>query len=136
MVAPFFGAIFIIAGLVMCFHGSAFIPYVIAFLIGMAVTSFIFMLGYNFLDADQAEMWHFIVLVVIAAVFGIVAGIAAYYFAKEWAVAVLSFWLGIMVALVILKLAQQQDQKITLVAAAFGGVIGVVLGKKFNDCVK
>merc|ERR1719453_2801105 len=102
----------------MCFHGSKFIVYMIAILIGLAVTGFVFMLGYNFLDPEKAQMMHLIILLIVAIVFGILGGIAAFYLAKDWAITVLAFWLGILIALMILKLAQVQDQKISLVAAA------------------
>lgn len=136
IVAPFFGAIFIVIGLIMCFHGSKFIVYMIAILIGLAVTGFVFMLGYNFLDPEKAQMMHLIILLIVAIVFGILGGIAAFYLAKDWAITVLAFWLGILIALMILKLAQVQDQKISLVAAAVGGVLGAVCGKRMNDTVK
>lgn len=136
MVAPYFGAIFIAIGLVMCFHGSKLIVYMIAMLIGLGITGFAFMIGYNFLNQETADMMHFVILLVVAIIFGIVGSIAAYFLVKDWAIPVLAFWLGIAVAIMILKLTQVQDQKITLLAAAVGGVIGVVVGKQLNVAIK
>jgi len=50
-------------------------------------------------------MWHFIVLIIVASAFGILAGVAAWKLSKEWGVAILSFGLGIVLALTILKFA-------------------------------
>ena len=81
-------------------------------------------------------MWHFIILVIAALAFGVLAGLAAFKLAKEWGVSILAFWLGIMVALLVLKLAQVQNQNITLGAAAVGGLVGAYLGRKYNTGIK
>lgn len=105
-VAPFAGAILIIIGALMCFLGSKFLPLVIAFLAGLAVTMVCSLIGFSFLDADKAQMWHFGILIAAALAFGILAGLAAWKLAKEWGVAILGFWLGITLALLALKVAQ------------------------------
>jgi hypothetical protein len=106
MIAPFTGAIFIGVGALMCFLGSKFLPYVIGFLACLAVTGVCSLIGFNFLDAETAQMWHFGVLIAAALAFGILAGLAAWKLAKECGVAILAFWLGIMLALLVLKIAQ------------------------------
>ena len=89
----------------MCFLGSKFLPLVIGFLACLGVTGVCSLIGFNFLDPESAQMWHFAVLVIAALAFGILAGLAAWKLAKDWGVAILAFWLGIMVALLALKLA-------------------------------
>jgi hypothetical protein len=109
MVAPFTGAIFIIVGIIMCFYGSKFLPFMIAFLVGLGVTGAISLIGYNFLNPEQAEMWHFIVLILFALVFGIIGGICIFKLAEAWGVPILSFWLGILLGLFCVKLAGVQN---------------------------
>jgi hypothetical protein len=128
MIAPFTGAIFIIVGLVMCFYGSKFLPFMIAFLVGLGITATLFLVGYNFLDPEQSELWHLIVLLLIALVFGIVAGICMFKLAEAWGVPILSFWLGILLAMFCLKLASVQSQNMTLGACAVGGILGALIG--------
>jgi len=130
--APFTGAFIIIAGAVMCFAGSKFLPLTISFLVGFGVTGVCSLIGYNFLDPDNAKMWHLIVLVIAALAFGIVAGFCAFKFLDNWAVTILAFWVGILLALFALKLAQVQNQNITLGAAAVGGILGACLGNKYQ----
>lgn len=135
-IAPFTGAVFIIIGGVMCFLGSKFLPLVIGFLACLGVTGVCALIGFNFLDPERAQMWHFAILVIAALAFGILAGIMAYKLAKEWGVAILAFWLGIMVALLVLKLARVQNQNITLGSCALGGLLGGFLGRKYNHGIK
>ena len=106
MIAPFTGTIILVIGCVMCFYGSRFLPFVIAFLAALGVMGVICLIGYNFLDPIKAEMWHLIVLMLVALVFGIIVGILIFKFAAKWGVTILAFWLGILLALLILKLAQ------------------------------
>lgn len=112
----------------MCFMGSRFLPFMIAFLVGLMVTGFCTFVGYNFLDPEKAQLWHLVVLFLVASAIGIIAGILIWKLAKEWAVTVLAFWLGIMLVLMILKMAQVQNQNISLGGAAVGGICGAWLG--------
>lgn len=136
MVAPFSGAVFIVVGLVMCFYGSRFLPFMIAFLVGVIVGGFIAMVGYNFLDPEKAQLWHLVVLLLVALAFGVLAGYCAWTVAYDWAVAILSFWLGILLAILILKTAEVENQNITLIAAGVGGLLGAWLGSKYNHGIK
>lgn len=85
MVAPFAGAIFIVLGGVMCLFGRGFHRVFIAVLAGLAVTFAVALIGYNFLDAEQAAMWHLLVLLVVAIIFGVLAGMVAYKFVEKLA---------------------------------------------------
>lgn len=136
MIAPFAGAIFIVAGGILCFLGSKFLPYAIGFLACLAVTGVCSLIGFSFLDAETAQGWHFGVLIAAALAFGILAGLAAWKLAKEWGVAILGFWLGITLALLVLKIAQVSNQNITLGAAAAGGLLGAFFGRKYNVGIK
>lgn len=136
LIAPYTGAIFIAIGAVMCFAGSRVLPIAIATLVALAVTGLLAMVGYNFLDQETAQLWHLLVLVLAALAFGVLAGIAARKLAEDWAVTILAFWVGLLLALMILKMAQVEDQNITLGAAAVAGGLGALLGSKFNDSFK
>lgn len=127
---------FVLAGGLMCFLGSKFLPFAIGFLACLGVTGACALVGFNFLPQEQAKMWHFVVLLIAALAFGILAGVAAWKLAKEWGVAILAFWLGIMLALLVLKIAQVQNQNITLGAAAAGGLLGAFLGRTYNQGIK
>jgi hypothetical protein len=81
-------------------------------------------------------MWHLIVLFIVALAIGILAGFVAWKLLINWATTILAFWLGIMLALSILKLAGVSDQNITLGACVVGGVIGFFIGKKYNTGIK
>merc|ERR1711988_372155 len=120
----------------MCFYGSRFLPFMIAFLVGVIVGGFIAMVGYNFLDPEKAQLWHLVVLLLVALAFGVLAGYCAWTVANEWAVAILSFWLGILLAILILKTAEVENQNITLIAAGVGGLLGAWLGSKYNHGIK
>ena len=134
--APFTGAFIIIAGAVMCFAGSRFLPLAISFLVGFGVTGVCSLVGYNFLDPDNAKMWHLIVLVIASLAFGVVAAIFAFKFVENWGVTILAFWVGILLALMALKLAQVQNQNITLGACAVGGILGACIGNKYKAGIK
>lgn len=136
MIAPYTGALFILVGLVMCFYGSRFLPFMIAFLMGLLVGGFIGMVGYSFIDKAKVQLFHLIILLAVSVIFGIIAGICIFKVANNWAVTMLSFWLGIMVAVFILKLAQIQNQNITLIACGVGGMIGAYIGSKYNHGIK
>lgn len=81
-------------------------------------------------------MWHLIVLFVVALLIGIGGGYAAWKLATEWATTILAFWLGIMLALAILKLAKVENQNVTLGACAVAGILGFVVGRKYNTGIK
>lgn len=134
--SKFASPILILFGAVMCFFGSKFLPIMIGFLGGLLITVLVALSGFNFLDPERAQQWHFIVLVVAALAFGILAGCAAHRLAKEWGVTLLAFWLGIMFATFVLKLLQLQNQNYTLAAAAIGGIGGAYLGKTYNRGIK
>lgn len=134
--APFTGAILIVVGIIMTFFGSRFMQFMIAFLVCFGVTCALSLVGYNFLNSEKAQMWHLILLLVLALAFGILAGYFAWQFAKNWATTILAFWLGIMATLMILKLAKVSNQNITLIAAGVGGVIGAYIGSKYNRGIK
>ena len=134
--SKFASPILIVFGLVMCFFGSKFLPIMIGFLGGLLITVLVSLLGFNFLDPEKAQQWHFLVLVIAAFAFGLLAGCAAYRLAKDWGVTLLAFWLGIMLATFILKLTQLQNQNYTLAAAAVGGIVGAYFGKTYNRRIK
>lgn len=136
MVAPFTGIILIVVGLVMCFYGSRFLPFMIAFLVALGVTGVIGLIGYNFLNPMKSTMMHIVILLIVALIFGIIAGILAWKLARNWGTKILAFWCGILLAIMILKMAQVQNQNITLVAAAAGGVIGLIIGHYFKQGIE
>ena len=135
-VSAFAGAILILFGAIMCFLGSKFLPIMIGFLGCLLITVLVSLVGFNFLDPTKAQSWHFIILVVAALAFGIIAGLAAYKLAKDWGVMFLAFWLGIMLAMFVLKVVQVQNQNYTILAAAVGGIGGAYLGKTYNRGIK
>lgn len=78
--APFAGAILIIGGLACCLAGSKFVPLAISFLMFLAGSGGIFMVGYNFLPPTTVKMWSLIVLLVVAVLLGVLLGWVAYKF--------------------------------------------------------
>jgi len=79
-IAPFTGIVLIIGGLACTFAGSKFVPIAISFLMFLAGSGGIFMVGYNFLPPTTVKMWSLIVLLVVAILIGILIAWIAYKF--------------------------------------------------------
>jgi hypothetical protein len=130
--APFTGAFLIVFGLIMCFYGSKALPIMIATLVCVMVTGATCMVGFNFLTPEKATMVSLVILLVVGLIIGGLAGYFAFRIAAEWGMTLLGFAAGIMLALMILKLTQVQNQNASLGAAVVGGAIGGIIGYKFS----
>lgn len=135
-IAPFTGAILIIGGLLCTFAGSKFVPIAISFLTFLAGSGGIFMIGYNFLPPTKVSMGSIIALLVIAVLIGICIGYLTYRFAQAWAVPILGGWLGIVVGMLVLKLAGVKNQNVVLGVCLVAAVGVAFISNKFKSGIK
>jgi len=135
-IAPFTGIVLILGGLAVTFFGSKFVPLAIAFLSFLGGAGGIFMVGYNFLPPTTVKMWSLIVLLVVAALLGLLIAWLTYKFLQAWSIAILGGWLGIVLVLFILKMAGVKNQNIVLGCALLAAVLAGFFSNKFKVCIK
>ena len=136
-IAPFITWIFLAIGIVLTFAGSRFLLYAVAFLCTLLVSFVIYLFAYNnFLDEKTASTGGVVGIMVVALIFGLVAGWAAFKFAKAWAVSLLAAWAGIAIFVPLSKLAGLRGTYFTVGAAVIGAGLGFFIGKKYNKLVR
>lgn len=135
-ITPYLGFILIVAGLALAFAGAKLILHAFTFLTFLGVTGLLFMVAYNLMPAGSMSPMILGVLLAVAAVAG---GLVAWFtkkFADEWAMALLAAWGGVVVGLIIAKMAGIQSGIACLAMAVGGGLLGGYLGRKMNHVAK
>lgn len=136
-IAPFIGAILIVFGGIMTFAGAKFLFLVFAGLVGLLVTTVMFLMCYNwFLDPAKSTKGALIGLLVFTSLVGGAVGYFSYKFGKAWAVSVLAAWAGIAIGVTLVKLFGVKGSKAPVVAAMLGAATGFYLGKKLNRLIR
>lgn len=135
-IKPYLGFILIIAGLALAFAGRKFVIPAFAFLIFLASSGLIFLICYNFLPAGTVSpVWLGVLLFVSCLIGGFVAYVTK-KFADEWSMSLLAAWGGIVLGLIIAKMAGVRSGAASLGIAGVGAVVGGCLGKKMNHLAK
>jgi len=134
--APFFGAILILAGIGLCFFGGKFIFMSVAFLIWVLASLIMFGIVYNFLPAKTITNGVLIGAIVVCAIIGAAIAYCVYEFGKGWFIPILGAWGGIVLVVFLMKLGGIQNSNLELVGAVVGAIGGGYLGKTFNKTVK
>lgn len=101
---PFIGIILLVIGGLTCFAGGKLLAIVITSLVFILVTSFAFMVMFNFLNEETTKMWVVIVVILVACLFGALAGFFAFKKYQTFAGMVIGGYLAVTVVLMLLKL--------------------------------
>lgn len=75
-------------------------------------------------------MWSLIVLLVVAALLGVLIAWLTYKFLQAWSVPILGGWLGIVLVLFILKIAGVKNQNIVLGCALLAALLAGYFSNK------
>jgi hypothetical protein len=134
-VEPFFGSFLILFGLVMCFAGAKFLFQLFGGMIFLATATVVFGGVYNAFLPPDTNMYIVGGLAAVAIGLGVGAAIFTYKFAKEWSVSLLAAWGGVVLALVIVKLAKIDNATATIALCVVGAVGAGYLGKQMNKLV-
>lgn len=137
ILTPFVGAVLVLIGAALAFAGAKFIFYAFAALIFMLISGLCFMIFYNVMPPEKTSLGVLIggllVSVILGALFAYYLG---YKFAKEWSVALVGAWAGIVLGLVGSKVAGVTNGTVTLGMALVCGLIGGYLGRKWRRGLK
>lgn len=135
-IAPFTGIVMIVGGLACAFFGSKFVPLAISFMMFIAGSGGVFMVGYNFLPPTTVKMASLIALLVVAVLIGVLIAWIAYKFLQAWSVSILGGWLGIVLVMFLLKMAGVKNQNVVLGSALIAAIGFGILANKFKAGIK
>lgn len=132
-----FGAVEIIAGIILAFFGNKVFEYILFFLAFSSVFGCVFGLGFSFLNFFAGSMTPIIITVVI----GVIAGALVAYFFKELVVNHGAMILGFMAGCIIgMMVVSPLGAKVPAVAKGIVmlllGAVGAYTGFKFNLQIK
>ena len=121
----------------MTFAGAKFLFQVFSILVSTAVTVILFLICYNFfLPTNNINELVVIGVVVVCAALGTGVGYLSYKFAKAWVTTLLGAWGGLVLFLLLGKVAGVKNGNITLVLALGGAFLGGYLGKQLNKVIR
>jgi len=133
---PFYGAILIVVGALMCFLGRKFIFQVFGAIVGFVFFAILFALSYAlFLPIDVSTGLLAGVIVVCAALGGVIT-FFTYKFTKAYTVQILAGVAGAVIFIMLGKLARLDKELYNFILAVLGAGLGVFLGNKFKNIVK
>lgn len=136
LVKPFVGAILIVLGLLMTFAGTKFLFYVFAGLVFTAITAISFMICYSVLPASSVTPVALGGCLVVSMIAGGGVAFITYRFAKEWAVALLAAWGGLVLGLIAAEVAGVTGGTAPLLMGVAGAVICGYLGRNMKRMVQ
>jgi len=128
------GAIEIVGGAVLCFHGVLVLTKALTFLCFFTVAGFCMLAGEAFFDFYSDNHTPLICTGVIAVIAG---AIAAYFFYKvvdNYGTALLGFVGGVTASF--LLLSKVNSNSVKLVIAIIAGIVGFFVGKRYDQKVK
>jgi len=135
-IAPFFGVIFIIVGLIMCFLGSKFLFQIVGLLIGLVTAAIVFSATYTMFLPTNIEFGPLIGVIILCIVLGGIVSFFSYKFTKNWATQILSTFGGVVVFLMIGKTFQLKNGLYNVLIGVAGAGFGFFIGNKFEHLIK
>ena len=135
-IAPYIGIVLIVIGALLLFAGARFVLISFGAVVFFVSSYFLFIFVYGFLPQGSTSIYALVGLVLASIFVGVVAAIAASKFAEFWGTTVIGVGGGVALALFVLTFAKVKTEWITIVASVAAGLIGGILGKKFNKQVR
>jgi hypothetical protein len=135
-IAPYIGIVLIVVGALLLFAGARFVLISFGAVVFFVSSYFLFIFVYGFLPQGTTSIYALVGLVLASIFVGVVAAIAASKFAEFWGTTVIGVGGGVALALFVLTFAKVTTEWITIVASVAAGLIGGILGKKFNKQVR
>ncbi len=126
----------IVVGALLLFAGARFVLISFGAVVFFVSSYFLFIFVYGFLPQGTTSIYALVGLVLASIFVGVVAAIAASKFAEFWGTTVIGVGGGVALALFVLTFAKVTTEWITIVASVAAGLIGGILGKKFNKQVR
>ena len=134
-IAPFVGAILIVAGLIMLFKGSTIIYYVFGFLMGCIGTAFSFMFFYSLFLGNDTSTGKMVGVLILSLVLGGLTFFLTQKFAKAWTVTIIAAFGGFCLGMVCIGILNIKNSFAQILLLVLGAALGLVLGKKFDGYV-
>ena len=135
-IAPFVGAILIVAGLIMLFKGSTIIYYVFGFLMGCIGTAIFFMFFYTpLLFENDTSTGKMVGVLILSLVLGGLTFFLTQKFAKAWTVTIIAAFGGFCLGMVCVGMLNIKNSFAQILLLVLGAALGLVLGKKFDGYV-
>ena len=97
---------------------------------------FLFIFVYEFLPQGTTSIYALVGLIIASILVGFVGAFLAYKFALDWGTTVIGVGGGVALALFILTFAKVTVEWITIAVCVVAGLIGGILGKKYNKLVR
>ena len=102
--APFFGALLIVFGGIMCLFGSKFLFYVFGGLLGSIASTFLFLIIYSLFLPIEAETGLLAGVIVLSVIMGGLMAFFSYKLTKSFIVPILGAVGGVVIFLMLVKL--------------------------------
>jgi hypothetical protein len=120
----------------MTFAGAKLLFQIFGGLVFLLTSTILFMIIYNFFLPVDASIGIILGVVVVAIAVGVGMAICSYKFSKEWAVPLLAAWGGIILAMLVVGIANISNGY-AIMALYVGFAVGAgYVGKKMNKLVR
>jgi len=120
----------------MTFAGSRFLQFLGAFMVGLAVTGFVFGVGYNFLPPHHTKLWELIMILLVGIIIGVLFAKLAWNFIKSWVVSIMAAAAVVVLVLMLLGVADVTIMWVKIAAIFVGIFVGGYVGRKLNKPIK
>jgi hypothetical protein len=125
-----------VVGGLFLFAGATFILFSLGAVAFFVSSYFIFIFVYGFLPQGSTSKYALIGLIIGSTLVGLAAAFVASKFAKDFGTTVVGVGGGVALALFILTFAKVTAEWITIVSCVAAGLIGGILGYKYNKQVR
>lgn len=126
----------IVVGLAFLFTGARFVLISFGAVVFFVSSYFLFIFIYGFLPQASTSIYVLVGLLIATVIVGVAAAFVASKFAEHWGTFVIGVGGGVALALFVLTFAKVKNELITIAVSVVAGLIGGILGKRFNKLVR
>jgi hypothetical protein len=133
---PIFGGLLIVFGGLMVFFGSKFLFHVFGVIVGFVAAAFFFLLSYALILPVEAETKMLVGVITVCVILGGATAFISFKFTKSFIVPILGAVGGVVVFLMLVKLAKLRSGTWNIVFGIIGAVCGLFLAYRFKRIIK